>query len=352
MLLGALIVPPERVWDADHVPDHREFGAVTLRSRDEYLDDEERFAHEYDPGPGRFTRNVRTFIHRYGWRAYALPVLVIVTVVALVTTSAPTHKASKPAPPPAGTSPAPQSPQAAVPPTGSGTTELKSDQAGANMQNEALASDVLPDGPDYTKQGQGTFRVLPGTTPVVGTGTLHRYTVDVENGITGVDLNAFASLVDKVLDDPRSWTHSGLSLQRVDSGPADFHITLTSAMTVRNLCGYELQIETSCWAPDKGARVVENVARWVRGDVAYIGDLGAYHDYMINHESGHALGHMHSHVCLSNGLAPAMMQQTIGLKSVSGKICGANPWPYPPGAKDAPGLEAPDTPQNSPLIPN
>jgi hypothetical protein len=65
-----------------------------------------------------------------------------------------------------------------------------------------------------------------------------------------------------------------------------------------------------------------------------------------------ALGHIHSHVCLSNGLAPVMMQQTIGLKSVSGKICQANPWPYPPGATNAPGAEAPDTPQNNPRIPN
>jgi len=235
MLLGALIVRPERVWDADHVPDHREFGAVTLRSRDEYLDDEERFAHEYDPGPGRFTRSVRTFIRRYGWRAYALPVLVIVTVVALVTTTTPAHKASKATSPPAAKSPAPQSAQAAVPPTGSGTTELKSDQAGANTQNEALASDVLPEGPDYTKQGQGTFRVLPGTTPVVGSGTVRRYTVDVENGITGVDLTAFAKLVDKGRGGPRSGTgnHSGAALQRVVCVPADCHVTPTSSMTVR-----------------------------------------------------------------------------------------------------------------------
>jgi hypothetical protein len=216
-----------------------------------------------------------------------------------------------------------------------------------------LASDALPPGAAYTLRGTGTFRVLPGTGPVVGHGTVHRYTIDVENGITGVDLAAFSKLVDTSLDDPRSWTaRSGVALQRVDSGWADFHVTLTSAMTVRALCGFEQKIETSCWAPNDDSRVVLNIARWVRGDVAYIGDLAAYHVYMINHESGHALGHMHSHVCLSNGLAPVMMQQTIGLRSVSGKICAANPWPYPPGATDAPGVEAPDTPQNSPRMPN
>ena len=38
-------------------------------------------------------------------------------------------------------------------------------------------------------------------------------------------------------------------LQRVDSGPVDFHVTLTSSMTVRNFCGYDIPIETSCYAP-------------------------------------------------------------------------------------------------------
>jgi hypothetical protein len=317
-------------------------------------DDEERYADEYVKEGGGLFGAVRTFVARYGWRAYALPILIVVTVVALTTTTAsPSHKAAKPSTPvtpPTGHS----APGTARAPAGTGPTELKTDRAGANSQNEVLASDQLPPGAPYTVRGDGTFRVLPGSGPVVGSGTVHRYTVDVENGITGIDLTAFSKLVDKVLDDPRSWTgnHRGVALQRVDSGYADFHISLTSSMTVRTLCGFELRIETSCWAPDEGSRVVENVARWIRGDVAYIGDLDAYHTYMINHESGHALGHMHSHVCLANGLAPVMMQQTIGLKSVSGKICAANPWPYPPGAKDAPGVEAPDTPQNYPRIPN
>ena len=337
------------VWHADRVLEDRDRSAATLRSGDDFVDDEERYAHEYEQVPGRLGRAIRAFVGRYGWRAYALPILTVVTVFALVAMAEPSHRS-----PTATPSAAPATSSHAVGATGSGGTMLKTDQGGTNIQNKALPSDALPAGPAYTMQGDGTFRVLPGTTPVVGTGTVHRYTVDVENGVTGVDLAAFSRLVDRSLDDPRSWTghHSGIALQRVDSGSADFHITLTSSLTVRSLCGYEQRIETSCWAPDKGARVVENVARWVRGAVSYIGDLNTYRQYMINHESGHALGHLHSHVCLSDGLASLMMQQTIGLKSVSGKICQANPWPYPPGATDAPGAEAPDTPQNSPRIPN
>jgi hypothetical protein len=156
-----------------------------------------------------------------------------------------------------------------------------------------------------------------------------------------------------VLSDKRSWAgHGGVALQRVDSGPVDFHVALTSAMTVRTICGYDIPIETSCFSPAGNghavSRVVMNDARWVRGDPAYVGDLNAYRIYMINHEDGHALGHEHAHQCLANGLAPVMMQQTIGLKSaVTGQLCQANPWPYPVGVTDAPGAEQPDTPQNS-----
>jgi hypothetical protein len=190
--------------------------------------------------------------------------------------------------------------------------------------------------------------VIPGSGPVVGSGALHRYTIEVENGVTGVDLGQFATMVQAVLSDPRSWTGhgSGVSLQRVDSGPVDFHVTLTSVMTVRQLCGYDIPIETSCFAPSANNRVLMNVARWVRGDNAYPNNIDLYRTYMINHENGHALGHQHSHQCLSNGLAPVMMQQTIGLKSVTGQMCQDNVWPFPDGAADAPGREEPDTPQN------
>jgi hypothetical protein len=42
-----------------------------------------------------------------------------------------------------------------------------------------------------------------------------------------------------------------------------------------------------------------------------------------------------------------MMQQTFGLRSAAThKMCGANPWPFPPGAAGAPGAEQPDTAKN------
>ena len=294
---------------------------------------------------------LRAFVRRHGWRAYALPVLAVITIVALATATGGTKHG-------AATAHGSTGGGAGVgPPTAVASIALKSDQPGPNAQNTALPADALPSGAPYTTQGTGTFRVLPGTGKVVGrvtaATTVRRYDIEVENGITGIDLTGFANTVQAVLSDPRSWAgHDGVALQRVSTGHVDIHITLTASMTVRKLCGYDVPIETSCFLPAGNAqgvnRVVLNDARWVRGDPAYVGDLASYRIYMINHEDGHALGHEHAHECLSDGLAPVMMQQTIGLRSaVSGALCQANPWPYPTGASDAPGAEQPDTAQNS-----
>jgi hypothetical protein len=279
----------------------------------------------------------RRFARRWGWRAYALPLLATITVLALFTTNSPAVRAV--------ISGAVQHPAAvnAGPPNAAQNGQLKVDQPGANSLNTVLPALQLPPGPAYPTQGNGTYGELAGTSKVIGRGgQLYRFDIQVENGITGVDVNQFAAVVMSTLSDARSWISSGqVSLQRVDSpDQATFHISLTSSLTVRNLCGYSLPVETSCF--DAGQqRVVLNVARWVRGARLYASDLATYRVYAVNHEVGHALGHNHAHNCLASGLAPVMMQQTIGAKTASGKICQANPWPYPPGNSDAPGPEQP-----------
>jgi hypothetical protein len=312
-----------------------------------------RRAASFGPRPDdpTFGQSVRAFVRRYGWRAYALPLLVLITVLALITAGTSGTPARTGAASAGGTAAATAQ---VPPPVASASISLKSDTPGADARNTVLKAAALPPGPAYTTKGDGTFRVVKGTSAVVGTGPLRRYTIDVENGITGIDVTKYASLVQTTLADSRSWSGHGVALQRVDTGQADFHVSLTSALTVRTLCGYSVAVETSCYAATDATsgvtidRVVLNIARWVRGDTAYVGDTNAYRVYMINHEDGHALGHEHAHDCLADGLAPVMMQQTIGLRSaVSGKLCAANPWPYPNGATDAPGAEAPDTPQNT-----
>ena len=292
---------------------------------------------------------LRGFVRRWGWRAYAIPVLLVITVVALLTSTTSSNPDRAVAAPASGAA----STTAASPPPAPKEMPLKNDATGAGDNNTALKGYALPSGPAYTTQGAGTFRVLKGTSPVIGKGRLYRYSIDVENGVSGIDLAQFQALVVSTLSDTRSWSGHGISLERVDSGPIDFHVTMTSSLTVRKYCGYSIHVETSCYAPSGSAggqtenRVVFNDARWVRGSAAYVGDLALYRIYMINHEDGHALGHDHAHQCLPGGLAPAMMQQSFGLRSaVTKQICQANPWPYPPGVKGAPGAEQLDTSQN------
>ena len=278
------------------------------------------------------------FVARYGWRAYALPVLIVTTIVPFTTTfhdpkpaAGSASQTTTRAPAAAPTATSSTLTDTPVVPT---STEVKVDTGG---QTEDVAADALPPGPAYTKRGDGTFRTLPGTTKLVGRSTrLQRYVIEVENGVTGVDLESYANLVDQTLDAPKSWTGGNrtVSLERVSSASqADFRIALTSSLTLRPPCGHSLNIETSCWDNQHGpSRVYLNVARWVRGDAQFGQDLAAYHLYMINHEVGHALGHHHTYVCLPNGLAPVMMQQTITLKENQGQgpnICQPNPWPYP-----------------------
>jgi hypothetical protein len=342
---------PRFVWQPEGVPvsqDHR-------RAHDH--DDVEwarrgvrRADVPYGPRPRRtFASSWQTFAHRYGWRAYALPILVVVTVAALLTTDQVRHRAA--AAPVAHPAVA-HTTSASSPPVAPSNIPLQDDVSGQRINPTALKAAALPPGGPYTESATGTFRTLKGTSPKVGSGPLFRYSIDVENGVTGVDLAQYEHLVVTTLSDPRSWSGHGVTLQRVDSGPREFRVSLTSAMTVRKLCGYDIPVETSCYAkagPNNDAnRVVLNVARWVRGASAYLGNVNLYRVYMINHEDGHALGHNHAHQCLPGGLAPAMMQQTFGLRSTAtGKFCQANPWPYPPGVRGAPGAEQIDTDKNN-----
>ncbi|MET9627912.1 DUF3152 domain-containing protein [Lentzea sp. NPDC006480] len=205
------------------------------------------------------------------------------------------------------------------------------------------SSSDLPDGPDFPAAGAGTFHVVPGSGPVVGTGgPLRAYAVEIEDGIT-VDEQAFASFVDATLADPRGWTARGsLSVQRV-SGPASMRVRLTSQQTARSVCGYEIPVDVSC---RDGNFVFLSAARWFRGAVAYLPDLTSYRQYMVNHETGHAFGQGHRPCSAAGGPAPVMMQQTFSVSNdeivritqgapqgvvipQDGKVCTPNPWPYP-----------------------
>jgi hypothetical protein len=281
------------------------------------------------------------FVSTYGWRAYALPVLAVLTVVVLYQTVTGTGAsewptAEEPGPPTIGVA---------------GTAIVGAPPNGLTQFDANLPTGVLPDGGPFTEAGAKTWHIVRGTTAQVGQGTakVFTYTVEVEDGIDTTTFggdDSFARMVSDTLANPKSWTHNPqFGFVRLDSGAPDFRISLSSPMTVREGCGYEIELEASCHNPayaDGQPRVFINVARWVRGAVPFQGDVGSYRQYLINHEVGHAIGYQRHEPCPDHGqLAPVMMQQTISTNNddaarfdpetvkPDGKTCRFNPWPYP-----------------------
>ncbi|GHH48289.1 DUF3152 domain-containing protein [Lentzea cavernae] len=234
------------------------------------------------------------------------------------------------------------SPAAAPATTSSSVTPVPVPSSSPPPPRVYASSSDLPDGPEFPVAGAGTFHVVPGNGPVVGTGPLRTYAVEVEDGIT-VDEQAFSAFVDATLADPRGWTARGQrSVQRV-SGAASVRVRLTSQRTARAVCGFEIPVDVSC---RDGNLVHLSAARWIRGAVAFLPDLDAYRTYVVNHEVGHAFGQGHAPCSVAGGPAPVMMQQTFGVANDEivritggvpqgaviprdGKVCTPNGWPYP-----------------------
>lgn len=180
--------------------------------------------------------------------------------------------------------------------------------------------------PSVVEKGTGEWSYASGEGTLHGAaGQLMRFHVAVEKGIDQ-DAEAFAGHVEAVFADERGWTAGReWRLQRVPrEDRADFTIYLASPRTRAELCGAD-DTYTSCRNGDK---VVINLARWLLGVPDYGATMDVYREYVINHESGHALGHGHE-LCPGKGdLAPVMQQQTLGLHG-----CEANAWPYPDKGK-------------------
>ncbi|WIM68300.1 DUF3152 domain-containing protein [Corynebacterium breve] len=286
------------------------------------------------------------FARDYGWRAYAIPVLAVITIFLIF------DVLRSPDEPALSTDQAARETQVSASEDQPAEQESKGPGPDpAQSPLSALAIEDLPPGSPYSEKGDGTYRVVgkPGMSAGEGEESTMTFVVEIENGVDtsayGGD-DAFASMVDATLSDPRGWTNdSRFKFEHV--GPDDdpeMRIQLTSVETTKELCGANLGMETSCRTTLGGGNtVVVNEARWVRGAVPFQGDLGSYRQYLLNHEVGHGLGYAAHVPCGDDGeLAPIMMQQTLSLNNSElfsidptevypddQKTCRANPWPYP-----------------------
>jgi hypothetical protein len=141
-------------------------------------------------------------------------------------------------------------------------------------------------------------------------------------GAISTSVREFAKLAAQTYADPRGWRNAGVAFRRVN-GPSDFSLVLAEASWLPRFSSV-CSVQWSCRA---GRYVVINQLRWKYASPSWHGagkSLRDYRNLVVNHETGHWLGHGHLGCPGPGRLAPVMMQQSKGLAG-----CRHNPWPLP-----------------------
>jgi hypothetical protein len=147
------------------------------------------------------------------------------------------------------------------------------------------------------------------------------YRIETRGTIT-TSVKEFARLAAQTYADPRGWRNAGVAFERV-RGPSDFSLVLAEASWLPRFSA-TCSVQWSCRA---GRYVVINQMRWKYASPSWNGAGKSLRDYrhlVVNHETGHWLGHGHRGCPGAGRLAPVMMQQSKGLDG-----CRHNPWPLP-----------------------
>lgn len=146
------------------------------------------------------------------------------------------------------------------------------------------------------------------------------YSVSTRGTITS-DLGEFKSVVNATLNDSRGWTRLGVSFAEVESG-GEFTVFLSEASQMTTFSANGCDTTYSC---NVGRAVIINQDRWVGGTPSWNGaggDLVSYRQMVINHETGHWLGHGHRYCAGAGQYAPVMQQQSMDMQG-----CSPNAWP-------------------------
>ena len=153
----------------------------------------------------------------------------------------------------------------------------------------------------------------------VSQATVVTYSVTTRGVITA-NIAEFRSQANATLNDQRGWAHMGVTFQEVTSGGM-FTLVLSEASQVPTFSP-GCDSEYSCRA---GRYVVINQDRWIGATPSWSQSGGSLRDYrhlVVNHETGHWLGHDHEPCGGVGQAAPVMQQQSVNLQG-----CNFNPWP-------------------------
>ena len=145
------------------------------------------------------------------------------------------------------------------------------------------------------------------------------YDVTTKGAITA-SLAEFKQQTNATLNDQRGWSRMGAVFQEVASG-GQFTLVLSEASQLPTFSS-GCSADYSCNA---GRYVIINQDRWLGATASWNGAGGSLRDYrhmVVNHETGHWLGHGHETCGGSGQAAPVMQQQSINLQG-----CSFNPWP-------------------------
>ncbi len=139
-------------------------------------------------------------------------------------------------------------------------------------------------------------------------------------GTIKADTRVFAAQAAATFADPRGWRGAGFTFTRVASG-GSFTLVLAAASAMPTF-GSACSVTWSCRV---GRYVVINQNRWLNASPAWNAaglPLQGYRHMVVNHETGHWLGHGHARCSAAGRPAPVMLAQSKGLDG-----CRFNPFP-------------------------
>jgi hypothetical protein len=205
-----------------------------------------------------------------------------------------------------------------------GYSQIEAQTTELNAVAEALAplTKKLRETPDPPPPPKPTTPAKPAPGGA-GVSTVRTYSVEVRGNVTA-DLGEFKAVAAATYADPSGWASAGVSFQEVASG-GNFVLILSEASLMKSYSS----VCSAKWSCTVGNRVIINQDRWLGATDSWNGagaSLASYRTMVINHETGHYLGHRdNERVCQSAGApAPLMQQQSMSLRG-----CAPNPWPLP-----------------------
>lgn len=156
--------------------------------------------------------------------------------------------------------------------------------------------------------------------PADETARVVSYDVQTRGAIMA-NVDEFKSLANQTLNDSRGWSRLGVRFDQVESN-GDFTLWLSESSQMTSFSATGCDTTYSCRV---GRNVVINQDRWMGATDAWTGGGGSLADYrhmVVNHETGHWLGHGHTYCSAPGSAATVMQQQSMSLQG-----CAPNAWP-------------------------